>query len=243
MMILITTKKNTADVLVFWKFHIQFEVRFFFIYLFIYFFAWSLFRLSFFWGIGMNFYMEIAKLRAARRLWATLIKEKFQPKNSKSLLLRTHCQTSGWSLTEQVLSPHSSRTACWTAVLILHFWDDMLGSETSFSKILLYFEQMMFWWVWWNLPLLLFRTLTTMWSVPWSRPWLQCLEAHSLCTLTRLTRLWVCPPSRAPASPATHRSSSRRSRASRRWLTPGVGPTWWRPSPMMCTTQHSRFVL
>uniref|UniRef100_A0A087X608 Methylmalonyl-CoA mutase, mitochondrial n=1 Tax=Poecilia formosa TaxID=48698 RepID=A0A087X608_POEFO len=58
-------------------------------------------RLSFFWGIGMNFYMEIAKLRAARRLWATLIKENFQPKNPKSLLLRTHCQTSGWSLTEQ----------------------------------------------------------------------------------------------------------------------------------------------
>ncbi|XP_060947368.1 methylmalonyl-CoA mutase, mitochondrial [Limanda limanda] len=58
-------------------------------------------RLSFFWGIGMNFYMEIAKLRAARRLWATLIKENFQPKNAKSLLLRTHCQTSGWSLTEQ----------------------------------------------------------------------------------------------------------------------------------------------
>uniref|UniRef100_A0A673IBR7 Methylmalonyl-CoA mutase, mitochondrial n=1 Tax=Sinocyclocheilus rhinocerous TaxID=307959 RepID=A0A673IBR7_9TELE len=58
-------------------------------------------RLSFFWGIGMNFYMEIAKLRAARRLWATLLKDKFQPKNSKSLLLRTHCQTSGWSLTEQ----------------------------------------------------------------------------------------------------------------------------------------------
>lgn len=58
-------------------------------------------RLSFFWGIGMNFYMEIAKMRAARRLWATLLKEKFQPQNSKSLLLRTHCQTSGWSLTEQ----------------------------------------------------------------------------------------------------------------------------------------------
>ncbi|KAF3849628.1 hypothetical protein F7725_019347 [Dissostichus mawsoni] len=58
-------------------------------------------RLSFFWGIGMNFYMEIAKLRAGRKLWATLIKENFQPKNAKSLLLRTHCQTSGWSLTEQ----------------------------------------------------------------------------------------------------------------------------------------------
>lgn len=58
-------------------------------------------RLSFFWGIGMNFYMEIAKMRAARRLWADLVKEKFKPKNPKSLQLRTHCQTSGWSLTEK----------------------------------------------------------------------------------------------------------------------------------------------
>ncbi|XP_055338601.1 methylmalonyl-CoA mutase, mitochondrial-like [Paramacrobiotus metropolitanus] len=58
-------------------------------------------RLSFFWGIGMNFYVEIAKMRAARRLWAELIKEKFKPKSQKSLLLRTHCQTSGWSLTQQ----------------------------------------------------------------------------------------------------------------------------------------------
>jgi len=56
-------------------------------------------RLSFFWGIGLNFYTEIAKLRAGRRLWAKLVKEKFQPKNDKSLLLRTHCQTSGYSLT------------------------------------------------------------------------------------------------------------------------------------------------
>lgn len=59
-------------------------------------------RLSFFWGVGMNFYMEIAKFRAARRLWAHYIQEKFQPANPKSLLLRTHSQTSGWSLTEQV---------------------------------------------------------------------------------------------------------------------------------------------
>lgn len=58
-------------------------------------------RFSFFFAIGMNFYMEIAKLRAARRLWATLVKEKFQPKDVRSLMLRTHCQTSGWSLTEQ----------------------------------------------------------------------------------------------------------------------------------------------
>ncbi|VDO16306.1 unnamed protein product, partial [Haemonchus placei] len=59
-------------------------------------------RLSFFWGISMNFYMEIAKMRAARRLWANLLKERFNPKNKKSLMLRTHSQTSGWSLTEQV---------------------------------------------------------------------------------------------------------------------------------------------
>jgi len=58
-------------------------------------------RLSFFWGVGMSFYMEIAKFRAARRLWADLMKEKFNPKNPKSYMLRTHSQTSGWSLTEQ----------------------------------------------------------------------------------------------------------------------------------------------
>ena len=57
-------------------------------------------RLSFFWGIGMNHFMEIAKLRAARMLWAKMINE-FNPKNPKSLALRAHCQTSGWSLTEQ----------------------------------------------------------------------------------------------------------------------------------------------
>jgi methylmalonyl-CoA mutase len=57
-------------------------------------------RLSFFWAIGMNHFMEIAKMRAARLLWSKLVKQ-FNPKNSKSLALRTHCQTSGWSLTEQ----------------------------------------------------------------------------------------------------------------------------------------------
>ena len=57
-------------------------------------------RLSFFWAIGMNHFTEIAKLRAARMLWAKIVK-KFNPKNQKSLALRTHCQTSGWSLTEQ----------------------------------------------------------------------------------------------------------------------------------------------
>ena len=57
-------------------------------------------RLSFFWGIGMNPFMEIAKMRAARMLWAKIIKS-FGPKNPKSMALRTHSQTSGWSLTEQ----------------------------------------------------------------------------------------------------------------------------------------------
>jgi methylmalonyl-CoA mutase len=49
----------------------------------------------------MNFYMEVAKLRAARQLWAVLVRDRFQPTNPKSLLLRTHCQTSGYSLTAQ----------------------------------------------------------------------------------------------------------------------------------------------
>lgn len=57
-------------------------------------------RLSFFWAVGMNFFVEIAKMRAARVLWARLIKQ-FNPKDKKSMALRTHSQTSGWSLTEQ----------------------------------------------------------------------------------------------------------------------------------------------
>ena len=57
-------------------------------------------RLSFFWAIGMNHFMEIAKMRAGRMLWAKMVKQ-FNPKNPKSMALRTHCQTSGWSLTEQ----------------------------------------------------------------------------------------------------------------------------------------------
>jgi len=59
----------------------------------------------------MNFYMEIAKLRAARQVWAKLMKEKFDAKSQKSLLLRTHCQTSGYSLTEQDPYNNIVRTA------------------------------------------------------------------------------------------------------------------------------------
>jgi methylmalonyl-CoA mutase len=57
-------------------------------------------RLSFFFAIGMNFYLEVAKLRAARLLWWKIMQE-FAPKSAKSMMLRTHCQTSGWTLTEQ----------------------------------------------------------------------------------------------------------------------------------------------
>ena len=67
-------------------------------------------RLSFFWAIGMNFYMEVAKLRAARLLWARLVKEHFGPENPKSLSLRTHSQTSGWSLTAQDVYNNVVRT-------------------------------------------------------------------------------------------------------------------------------------
>ncbi len=67
-------------------------------------------RLSFFWAIGMNHFMEIAKMRAARMIWAKLVKQ-FNPKNPKSMALRTHCQTSGWSLTEQDPFNNVGRTA------------------------------------------------------------------------------------------------------------------------------------
>ncbi|KAJ3318458.1 hypothetical protein HDU76_000822 [Blyttiomyces sp. JEL0837] len=98
-------------------------------------------RLSFFFGIGMNFYMEIAKLRAARRLWAHLIKEKFQPKSNKSLLLRTHCQTSGWSLTEQDPYNNVIRTTIeamaatlgGTQSLHTNALDEAIGLPTEFS--------------------------------------------------------------------------------------------------------------
>ena len=66
-------------------------------------------RLSFFWAIGMNFFMEVAKLRAARMLWAKLMKP-FKPKDARSLSLRTHCQTSGWSLAAQDVFNNVART-------------------------------------------------------------------------------------------------------------------------------------
>jgi methylmalonyl-CoA mutase len=58
-------------------------------------------RLSFFFGIGRDFFVEIAKLRAARLLWATVLRERFGAKDPRSLMARIHCQTSGVSLAAQ----------------------------------------------------------------------------------------------------------------------------------------------
>jgi len=97
-------------------------------------------RLSFFWAIGMNFFMEIAKLRAARMLWAKLIKQ-FEPANSKSMSLRTHSQTSGWSLTAQDVYNNVIRTCIeamaatqgHTQSLHTNALDEALALPTDFS--------------------------------------------------------------------------------------------------------------
>jgi len=98
-------------------------------------------RLSFFFGIGMNFFMEVAKLRAARLLWSTLMAEQFAPKDARSLMLRTHCQTSGVSLTARDPYNNIIRTTieAMSAVLggtqSLHTnsFDEALALPTEFS--------------------------------------------------------------------------------------------------------------
>jgi methylmalonyl-CoA mutase len=97
-------------------------------------------RLSFFWAIGMNYFMEVAKMRAGRLLWAKLVKQ-FNPKSDKSLSLRTHCQTSGWSLTAQDVYNNAIRT-CFEAMaaaggqtqsLHTNSFDEALALPTDFS--------------------------------------------------------------------------------------------------------------
>jgi methylmalonyl-CoA mutase len=97
-------------------------------------------RLSFFWGIGMNHFMEIAKMRAGRFLWAELMGQ-FKPGNEKSLILRTHCQTSGWSLTEQDPFNNVARTCIEAMAAVLghtqslhtNALDEALALPTDFS--------------------------------------------------------------------------------------------------------------
>ena len=98
-------------------------------------------RISFFFGIGMNFYMEIAKLRAARRLWAQLMRDNFATSDTRSLILRTHCQTSGWSLTAQDPYNNIIRTCIegmaavfgGTQSLHTNSFDEALALPTQFS--------------------------------------------------------------------------------------------------------------
>jgi methylmalonyl-CoA mutase len=98
-------------------------------------------RLSFFWAIGMNFFMEIAKMRAARLLWAKLMAEEFKPKDPRSLALRTHCQTSGWSLAAQDVFNNVVRTCIeamaatqgHTQSLHTNALDEALALPTDFS--------------------------------------------------------------------------------------------------------------
>ncbi|MFT5036212.1 MAG: methylmalonyl-CoA mutase, partial [Litorivivens sp.] len=97
-------------------------------------------RLSFFWAIGMNFYLEVAKMRAARLLWCRIMKE-FNAKSPKSLMLRTHCQTSGWSLTEQdpynnvVRTTIEAMAAVFGGTQSLHTnsFDEAIALPTEFS--------------------------------------------------------------------------------------------------------------
>jgi methylmalonyl-CoA mutase len=98
-------------------------------------------RLSFFWAIGMNFFMEIAKMRAARLLWAKLVRDEFKPKDSRSLSLRTHSQTSGWSLTAKDIFNNVTRTCIeamaatqgHTQSLHTNSLDEALALPTDFS--------------------------------------------------------------------------------------------------------------
>ena len=97
-------------------------------------------RLSFFWAIGMNHFTEIAKMRAGRMLWAKIVKQ-FNPNNKKSLMLRTHCQTSGWSLTEQDPFNNVTRTCVEAAAaafggtqsLHTNALDEAIALPTDFS--------------------------------------------------------------------------------------------------------------
>ena len=97
-------------------------------------------HLSFFWAIGMNHFMEIAKMRAGRMIWAKLVKQ-FNPKDDKSLALRTHCQTSGWSLTMQDPFNNVARTTIEAAAaafggtqsLHTNALDEAIALPTDFS--------------------------------------------------------------------------------------------------------------
>jgi methylmalonyl-CoA mutase len=122
-------------------------------------------RLSFFFGVGMNFFMEVAKLRAARALWARLVRG-FAPQNPKSLCLRTHCQTSGWSLAAQDVFNNVARTCIeamaatqgHTQSLHTNALDEAIALPTDFSARIAR-----------NTQLLLQQETGTTWTIdPWA---------------------------------------------------------------------------
>lgn len=127
----------------------------------------------------MNFYMEIAKLRAARQVWARLMKDKFNAQNPKSLLLRTHCQTSGYSLTEQDPYNNIVRTAVEAMAAVM--------GGTQVSSLPDAIER--------SIPYSNGNSLTL--SLPYD------LDGDSRSTPTRSTRRWGCRRSSARAWPAT----------------------------------------
>jgi methylmalonyl-CoA mutase len=122
-------------------------------------------RLSFFFGVGMNFFMEVAKLRAARALWARLVRD-LAPQNPKSLSLRTHCQTSGWSLAAQDVFNNVARTCIeamaatqgHTQSLHTNALDEAIALPTDFSARIAR-----------NTQLLLEQESGTTWTIdPWA---------------------------------------------------------------------------
>jgi methylmalonyl-CoA mutase len=122
-------------------------------------------RLSFFFGVGMNFFMEVAKLRAARALWARLVRD-FGPQDPRSLSLRTHCQTSGWSLAAQDVFNNVARTCIeamaatqgHTQSLHTNALDEAIALPTDFSARIAR-----------NTQLLLQEESSTTWTIdPWA---------------------------------------------------------------------------
>ncbi len=178
-------------------------------------------RLSFFWAIGMNFFMEVAKMRAARALWSRLVRQ-FDPQNPKSLSLRTHSQTSGWSLTAQDVFNNVGRTCIeamaatqgHTQSLHTNALDEAIALPTDFSARIAR-----------NTQLLLAQESGTTGTIdPWGGSYYVERLTHDLAE-----RAWAhiaeaeAPAAwRRPSSRASRRCASRRPPpARRRGSTPG----------------------
>jgi methylmalonyl-CoA mutase len=167
-------------------------------------------RLSFFWAIGMNYFMEVAKLRAARLLWARLMKREFDPKDDRSLSLRTHSQTSGWSLAAQDVFNNVSRTCVeamaavngQTQSLHTNALDEALALPTDFSARIARNTQLF----------LQMESGTTRVADPWGGSYYVERLTHDLAArpwrTSRRSRLWAAWP--RPSSAAFPSCASRK---------------------------------